>query len=148
VTNRLSLKPQVLEATESCYKLRLKDGSTEMSVDRDKVQVFYRNPPEVEAADDLLSLPNLDEANILHSLRVRWVNLTWVPYHFPLLFLLSHGMIYLFDYALFTFFQLLEGMCLFVLGQDPSGCQPLASIIFLLFCPTEHLRLHHTCCAI
>ena len=84
MTNRLSLKPQVLEATESCYKLRLKDGSTEMSVDRDKVQVFYRTPPEVEAADDLLSLPNLDEANILHSLRVRWVNLTWVLYHFPL----------------------------------------------------------------
>ena len=76
MTNRLS-PSQVLEATENCYRLRLNDGSTEKSVDRDKVQVFYRNPPEVEAADDLHSLPNLDEANILHSLRVRWVNLSW-----------------------------------------------------------------------
>ena len=62
---------QVLEASESHYRLKLKDGS-QQSVDRQKVQVFYRNPPELEAADDLLSLPNLDEANILHSLRVRY----------------------------------------------------------------------------
>jgi myosin-5 len=41
-------------------------------VERNKVPVYYRNPPEVEAADDLLALPNLDEANILHSLRVRY----------------------------------------------------------------------------
>lgn len=62
---------QVLGASETHYTLKLKDGS-QQSADRDKVQVFYRNPPELEAADDLLSLPNLDEANILHSLRVRY----------------------------------------------------------------------------
>ena len=62
---------QVLEASNSQYTLKLNDGE-QRSVDRSKVQVFYRNPPEVEAVDDLLSLPNLDEANILHSLRVRY----------------------------------------------------------------------------
>ena len=62
---------QVLEASKSQYTLKLNDGE-QRSVDRSKVQVFYRNPPEVEAVDDLLSLPNLDEANILHSLRVRY----------------------------------------------------------------------------
>jgi myosin V len=62
---------QVLGASETHYSLKLKDG-TQRSAERGKVQVFYRNPPEVEAADDLLSLPNLDEANILHSLRVRY----------------------------------------------------------------------------
>ena len=61
----------MLEASEAHYKLKLKDGS-QRSAERSKVQVFYRNPPELEAADDLLSLPNLDEANILHSLRVRY----------------------------------------------------------------------------
>jgi len=61
----------VLGASETHYSLKLKDG-TQRSAERGKVQVFYRNPPEVEAADDLLSLPNLDEANILHSLRVRY----------------------------------------------------------------------------
>ena len=62
---------QVLGASETHYSLKLKDGA-QRSAERGKVQVFYRNPPEVEAADDLLSLPNLDEANILHSLRVRY----------------------------------------------------------------------------
>jgi myosin-5 len=62
---------QVLGASATHYTLRLKDGA-QQSAERGKVQVFYRNPPEVEAADDLLSLPNLDEANILHSLRVRY----------------------------------------------------------------------------
>ena len=61
----------MLEASNSQYTLKLNDGE-QRSVDRSKVQVFYRNPPEVEAVDDLLSLPNLDEANILHSLRVRY----------------------------------------------------------------------------
>jgi hypothetical protein len=62
---------QVLGVSETEYKLKLKGGG-QQSVDRGKVQVFYRNPPELEAADNLLSLPNLDEANILHSLRVRY----------------------------------------------------------------------------
>ena len=61
----------MLGASETHYSLKLKDGA-QRSAERGKVQVFYRNPPEVEAADDLLSLPNLDEANILHSLRVRY----------------------------------------------------------------------------
>jgi len=61
----------VLGTSETHYTLKLKDGA-QQSAARDEVQVFYRNPPELEAADDLLSLPNLDEANILHSLRVRY----------------------------------------------------------------------------
>jgi hypothetical protein len=32
----------------------------------------YRNPSAVEGVEDFLKLPNLDEPNILHSLRVRY----------------------------------------------------------------------------
>ena len=37
-----------------------------------QIQFCYRNPSAVEAADDFLTLPHLDEPNILHSLRVRY----------------------------------------------------------------------------
>ena len=37
-----------------------------------QIQFCYRNPSTVEATDDFLTLPHLDEPNILHSLRVRY----------------------------------------------------------------------------
>jgi myosin heavy subunit len=38
----------------------------------EQIQFCYRNPSAVEATDDFLTLPHLDEPNILHSLRVRY----------------------------------------------------------------------------
>ena len=51
--------------------LQLVDGSTK-TFPRKQVQFCYRNPSAVEAVDDFLTLPHLDEPNILHSLRVRY----------------------------------------------------------------------------
>ena len=48
--------------------LRLKDGQTQ-TVNRAQCQFCYRNPSAVEGNADFLTLPNLDEPNILHSLR-------------------------------------------------------------------------------
>ena len=38
----------------------------------EQIQFCYRNPSAVEGTDDFLTLPHLDEPNILHSLRVRY----------------------------------------------------------------------------
>jgi myosin heavy subunit len=38
----------------------------------EQIQFCYRNPTAVEGTDDFLTLPHLDEPNILHSLRVRY----------------------------------------------------------------------------
>jgi len=61
----------VEDASEQTLKLRLKDGSVK-DCKRAGTNFHYRNPEAVEDADDFLNLPNLDEPNILHSLRVRY----------------------------------------------------------------------------
>jgi myosin heavy subunit len=68
------LECELLSANDTHYTVRLQDGQ-QQSVERTKVQFSYRNRPEIEDSDNFLALPNLDEANILHSLRVRyWQN--------------------------------------------------------------------------
>jgi hypothetical protein len=47
---------------------RFTDGQVQ-TVNRTQCQFCYRNPSAVEDSDDFLTLPNLDEPNILHSLR-------------------------------------------------------------------------------
>lgn len=61
----------VVTSTQQQMTLRLSSGE-QRTVARDQCQFAYRNPSAVEAADDFLTLPNLDEPNILHSLRVRY----------------------------------------------------------------------------
>jgi myosin heavy subunit len=61
----------VLNSSASELSLRLKSGEVR-NINRTQAQFCYRNPSAVEQADDFLSLPNLDEPNILHSLRVRY----------------------------------------------------------------------------
>ena len=61
----------VVEAEETQLKLKLKDGSTK-PFKRADIGFAYRNPSAVEDLDDFLNLPNLDEPNILHSVRVRY----------------------------------------------------------------------------
>lgn len=58
-------------SSEQQLTLRLKSGETQTH-DRKKILFCYRNPSAVELEDDFLRLPNLDEPNILHSLRVRY----------------------------------------------------------------------------
>ena len=60
----------VINSTQTALTLRI--GSEQRTVQRNQCQFAYRNPSAVEAADDFLTLPNLDEPNILHSLRVRY----------------------------------------------------------------------------
>ncbi len=48
---------------------RFKDGQ-QQTVNRSQCQFCYRNPSSMEESDDFLTLPNLDEPNILHSLRL------------------------------------------------------------------------------
>lgn len=61
----------VVSSGEADLTLRMKDRSVQ-TVKRSQVQFCYRNPSAVEAAEDFLTLPNLDEPNILNSLRVRY----------------------------------------------------------------------------
>jgi myosin heavy subunit len=61
----------VVEAEEKQLKLKLKDG-TSKTFKRADIGFHYRNPSAVEDLDDFLNLPNLDEPNILHSVRVRY----------------------------------------------------------------------------
>eukprot|EP00960_Hanusia_phi_P047826 758609-Hanusia_phi.AAC.4 len=60
----------LVNTSEDKFSVRFKDGEKVFS--KDKHKFYLKNPPEVEAADDFLTLPNLDEPNILHSLRVRY----------------------------------------------------------------------------
>ena len=61
----------VVNSSASQLSLRMKDGQIR-NVSRAQSLFHYRNPSALESADDFLSLPNLDEPNILHSLRVRY----------------------------------------------------------------------------
>ncbi len=61
---------EVIESTETQFTLKLKGGIK--TVARTECLFCYRNPSAVEANADFLTLPNLDEPNILHSLRVRY----------------------------------------------------------------------------
>jgi myosin-5 len=61
----------VVNSNAQQLSLRLKSGQVQ-TVNRNQVAFAYRNPSAVENADDFLTLPNLDEPNILHSLRVRY----------------------------------------------------------------------------
>jgi hypothetical protein len=61
----------VVNSNQQQISLRLASGE-QRTVNRNQCQFHYRNPSAVEAADDFLTLPNLDEPNILHSLRVRY----------------------------------------------------------------------------
>ena len=51
----------------------------------EQIQFCYRNPSAVEATDDFLTLPHLDEPNILHSLRVRYTQGHVYSYTGPIL---------------------------------------------------------------
>jgi len=62
---------EVVNSNQQQLSLRLASGE-QRNVQRNQCQFAYRNPSAVEAADDFLTLPNLDEPNILHSLRVRY----------------------------------------------------------------------------
>ena len=61
---------EVIESTETQFTLKLKGGIKKVA--RTECLFCYRNPSAVEANADFLTLPNLDEPNILHSLRVRY----------------------------------------------------------------------------
>jgi myosin-5 len=61
----------VVNSSASDLTLRMASGE-QKAVKRSQVGFAYRNPSAVETADDFLTLPNLDEPNILHSLRVRY----------------------------------------------------------------------------
>lgn len=61
----------VVNSNAESLSLRLKGGQMK-DVKRSQVGFAYRNPSAIESADDFLTLPNLDEPNILHSLRVRY----------------------------------------------------------------------------
>ena len=62
---------ELVNMDQQTLQMRMANGE-QRSVNRSQCQFAYRNPSAVEAADDFLTLPNLDEPNILHSLRVRY----------------------------------------------------------------------------
>eukprot|EP00283_Hemiselmis_rufescens_P008991 CAMPEP_0173432926 /NCGR_PEP_ID=MMETSP1357-20121228/10557_1 /TAXON_ID=77926 /ORGANISM="Hemiselmis rufescens, Strain PCC563" /LENGTH=831 /DNA_ID=CAMNT_0014397591 /DNA_START=91 /DNA_END=2582 /DNA_ORIENTATION=+ len=62
----------VLNSSEQQLSLKINATGETKNVQRNKIGFHYRNPSAVEQADDFLTLPNLDEPNILHSLRVRY----------------------------------------------------------------------------
>ena len=69
------LECDVIDSNDTQLTLRVKntDGKEEnKTVPRKGCKFAYRNPSAVEASSDFLTLPNLDEPNILHSLRVRY----------------------------------------------------------------------------
>lgn len=61
----------VVNSSSTQLSLRMKNGEVR-SINRSQALFCYRNPSALESADDFLTLPNLDEPNILHSLRVRY----------------------------------------------------------------------------
>uniref|UniRef100_A0A7S0QMA7 Myosin motor domain-containing protein n=1 Tax=Cryptomonas curvata TaxID=233186 RepID=A0A7S0QMA7_9CRYP len=65
------LECDVTNSSQTQLNLRFTDGQVQ-TVNRTQCQFCYRNPSAVEDSDDFLTLPNLDEPNILHSLRVRY----------------------------------------------------------------------------
>eukprot|EP00291_Cryptomonas_curvata_P024746 CAMPEP_0172165042 /NCGR_PEP_ID=MMETSP1050-20130122/8193_1 /TAXON_ID=233186 /ORGANISM="Cryptomonas curvata, Strain CCAP979/52" /LENGTH=343 /DNA_ID=CAMNT_0012835471 /DNA_START=135 /DNA_END=1163 /DNA_ORIENTATION=- len=64
------LECEVSDSSKTSLTLKLKEGTK--TVNRTECIFCYRNPSAVEGASDFLTLPNLDEPNILHSLRVRY----------------------------------------------------------------------------
>jgi myosin-5 len=64
------LECDVLGSTKTHLTLKMKEGTK--TVARNECLFCYRNPSAVENSPDFLTLPNLDEPNILHSLRVRY----------------------------------------------------------------------------
>jgi myosin heavy subunit len=64
------LECEVSDSSKTHLTLKLKEGTK--TVSRTECIFCYRNPSAVEGAADFLTLPNLDEPNILHSLRVRY----------------------------------------------------------------------------
>ena len=69
------LECELTDSNESRLNLKVKyvDGREEVKSAARKDCLFaYRNPSAVEGNSDFLTLPNLDEPNILHSLRVRY----------------------------------------------------------------------------
>ena len=65
------LECEVLDSSKKSITLKLQDGTSKVFA-RSDCQFCYRNPSSVENSSDFLTLPNLDEPNILHSLRVRY----------------------------------------------------------------------------
>jgi hypothetical protein len=57
---------ELLDQTDKHLSLKLDSGNK--TIERAKCKFFLRNPDNVEAIDDFLLLPYLDEPNILHSL--------------------------------------------------------------------------------
>jgi myosin heavy subunit len=68
------LECDVIDSYESHLNLRIKNAKGEETkrIARKECQFAYRNPSAVEDTSDFLTLPNLDEPNILHSLRLRY----------------------------------------------------------------------------
>ena len=64
------LECDILESTTENFTLKMKDRTRK--VPRAECTLCYRNPSNLEANADFLTLPNLDEPNILHSLRIRY----------------------------------------------------------------------------
>ena len=65
----------MIDSNETHLNLKVKNtsgGEETKNVARKDCQFAYRNPSSVEGSSDFLTLPNLDEPNILHSLRVRY----------------------------------------------------------------------------
>mmetsp|Transcript_42106 Transcript_42106/g.99940 ORF Transcript_42106/g.99940 Transcript_42106/m.99940 type:complete len:1472 (-) Transcript_42106:191-4606(-) len=63
---------EVMNSDPTTLQLRITKTGEVKNCPRSKTLFSYRNPSNLEAADDFLTLPNLDEPNILHSLRVRY----------------------------------------------------------------------------
>lgn len=61
----------VVDSNDKDMTLKVADGTIKR-VQRKDMRFHYRNPTAVELEHDFLKLPNLDEPNILHSLRQRY----------------------------------------------------------------------------
>ncbi len=69
------LECEVTSSDASSLTVKVKDSSGKedtKTFSRRDCQFAFRNPSSVEASTDFLTLPNLDEPNILQSLRVRY----------------------------------------------------------------------------
>jgi len=65
------LECEVVDSAETFLSLRIEGGAPQ-TLKRKDIQFCYRNPAAVEKSPNFLTLPNLDEPNILHSLRCRY----------------------------------------------------------------------------
>jgi myosin-5 len=82
------LECELINSNETHLDLRVKrpDGREEIKNSaRKDCQFTYRNPSGLEGNSDFLTLPNLDEPNILHSLRVRYWQGHFYSYTGPIL---------------------------------------------------------------